>query len=56
MPDAENPYFGINHFENNPVITHTELPIAFQGFSQRFPIIMRGSLQSFFYCLADSVF
>jgi hypothetical protein len=30
MPDAKNPYLGLDHFEHDPVITNTELPVAFQ--------------------------
>jgi hypothetical protein len=30
MPDAKNPYLGLDHLENDPVITHAELPVAFQ--------------------------
>lgn len=56
MPDAENPYLGIYDLEHNPVITHTELPVAPEGLSQRFPIVMRGGLQTFLYGLADPVF
>lgn len=30
MPNAKNPYLGLKHFEYDPVITHAELPVAFQ--------------------------
>jgi hypothetical protein len=33
MPNAKNPYLGPDHFEHDPVITHTELPVAFQCLS-----------------------
>ena len=56
MPDAENPHLGFYDLEHNPVITHTELPVALEGLSQGFPIVMRGGLQSFLYGLADPVF
>ena len=56
MPDAKNPYLGFDHFEHDSVITHAELPVAFESPSQRLPIIMRCGLQPFFYGLADSVF
>ena len=56
MPDAKNPYLGLDHFEHDPEITHAELPVAFQGLSQRLPIVLRCGLQPFFYGLADPVF
>jgi hypothetical protein len=30
VPDAEDPYFGPDHSEDDPVITHAELPVPFQ--------------------------
>jgi hypothetical protein len=56
MPDAKNPYLGLDDFENNPVIAYPELPVAFQGLSQRLPIVIRCVLQTLFYGLSDSVF
>jgi hypothetical protein len=30
MPNAKNPYLGLDHLEHDPIITDAELPVAFQ--------------------------
>jgi hypothetical protein len=40
MPDAKNPFLGLDHFEHNPEITHPEFPVAFQRLSQRLSIVL----------------
>jgi hypothetical protein len=55
VSDTENPDLGLDHFEHDPEIAHTELPVAFQRLSQGLPIVMRCGLQPFFDGLTDSV-
>ena len=56
MPDAENPDLGFYDFENNPVITDTELPVAFQGFTQRLSILVRSDWKPGFNSFANAGF
>lgn len=42
MPDAKNPYLGLDHLEHDPEITYAELPLAFQGLSQKLPVLKCG--------------
>lgn len=30
MLNAKNPDLGLDHFEHNPIVTYTQLPVAFQ--------------------------